>query len=203
MLFTFFQTDLSQPPLTSQMNTPMWIGFGLLALLVIFLIVSFFVTPRLTNDQRRTIKFLTALCAGAAGGFLTGGSILKFSTTTPTTTFSISAVGGVALFLLVFGVYNKVFSLGTGAGDENGLNIDIPAGWTFQQVADMVASTDKAGTVYMGFTTAEKSTLMRNQAVTGETQLDVLRSLSGLTQSGTIRPYTVEKQGGNYVLQIK
>jgi uncharacterized membrane protein YfcA len=56
------------------MTPQLWIGFGFLTALVIFLIVSFFFAPKLTDDQRRTMKFLTALCAGVAGGFLSGAS---------------------------------------------------------------------------------------------------------------------------------
>jgi hypothetical protein len=56
----------------------LWIGFGLLSLLVTFLIVSFFFTPRLTDDQRGTLKLMSALCAGFSGGFLTGSALFSW-----------------------------------------------------------------------------------------------------------------------------
>lgn len=204
MLFALLQTELNQPPTTNFQMTPwLWIGFGFLAVLLIFLIVSFFAAPNLTNDQRRTIKFLIALCAGFSGGFLTGGSLFQAKWTSATATIGISGTAGVAIFFAVFFTYNKFISGGGKPDGDNGLRIDIPTGWTFQQVANTVSSKDGAGTLFEGFTDAQKQTVLRNQPVTGETYINVLETLGSLAQSGVIPPYTVTKQGGSYILKVK
>lgn len=192
----------AQPAAGFQMTTPLWIGFGFLAALLLFLVISFFLTPTLTNDQRRTIKFLTALCAGFAGGFLTGSSLFDAHWTNASANIGISGTAGFAIFFAVFFTYNRLFSKSS-ASEDNGLRMDIPQGWSFQQVVDTICGKDEAGSQYDGFKPEEKNAILRNQAVKGESYLDLLAALRSITVNQPIRPYSVKKQGSLYILSVK
>lgn len=90
------------------MTTQLWIAFGFLALLVLFLMYSVIRPPE--NANHATVKFLTALCAGFAGGFFTGEALLSINGMAGGTKFGISGTAGMALFFAVWFFHPKVFA---------------------------------------------------------------------------------------------
>lgn len=90
------------------MTAQLWIAFGFLALLVLFLMYSVIRPPK--DASHPTVKFLTALCAGFAGGFFTGEALISINGIAGSTKFAISGTAGMALFFTIWFFYPKVFS---------------------------------------------------------------------------------------------
>jgi hypothetical protein len=180
------------------MTPQLWIGFGFLVALVIFLIVSFFVTPRLTDDQRKTIKFLTALCAGVSGGFISGASVFDAAWTTPTSRIALSGTAGFALFFAVFVFYNKVFI------PDDAIEFEIPSGSTFRQAADAAAQLSSVVLDYQGLNASELSSEMASGHISCRTLGELFSMLRLRTRkSGSMRDYTVTNTGNIYKLTVK
>ena len=180
------------------MTAQLWIGFGFLALLIIFLIASFFFTPRLTEDQRGTLKLLSALCAGFAGGFLTGSALFEMHKTAGTTTFAISGTAGCALFLVVWFFYPRVFKL------SDAFSFRIPQGWTFRGSAERMAEIEASIVDFAGFSATELDAIMQSTGISTRSLFDALVKLRYLTVSpNAIRPYDVTQDGPLYHLNIR
>jgi hypothetical protein len=175
------------------MTPQLWIGFGFLTALVIFLIVSFFVTPRLTDDQRKTMKFLTALCAGVSGGFLSGASVFDATWTTPTTKIALSGTAGFALFFVVLIFYNRVFI------PDDAVEFEIPANSTFRQAADIAAQLGGVLIDYQALNANELATPMVPGHISCKTFRDLFKILRLKTKiAGSVRDYRVTNSGNIY-----
>jgi hypothetical protein len=180
------------------MTAQLWIGFGFLALLIVFLIVSFFLKPHLTDDQRGNLKLLSALCAGFAGGFLTGGALFEMHKTTGGTTFGISGTAGFALFLTVWFFYPRVFSL------PDGFAFAIAAGWTFRDTADRMAQSRASAIDWAGFSANELNAAMQNRGLATKSLAEALIQLGHLTvAANAVRPYDVAQDGALYRLRVR
>jgi hypothetical protein len=180
------------------MTPQLWIGFGFLALLVIFLICSFFFLPKLTNDQRGTLKFLTALCAAFAGGFITGDALLKVNKTVGATEIAISGTAGFALFFAIWFFYPKVFRL------EDGFEFSVPEGWTFRDTADSMAQSINSLTDYQGFTDAELKSVLKSRKLSTKSIPEAISQLRLITViPGAVRDYAVTQDGSVYRLKIR
>jgi hypothetical protein len=90
----------------SQSTTPLWLQIVALifaALLLGFLIITYFKTPDRTSDQREIARFLSALLAGFAASFIGGkASLYADFPKTSAFKFTFSATAGVAIFILVY-----------------------------------------------------------------------------------------------------
>jgi hypothetical protein len=180
------------------MTIQLWIGFGFLTLLVIFLIVSFFFTPRLSDDQRGTLKFLSALCGGFSGGFLTGSALFQLNKTAGTTTYEISGTAGCALFFVVWFFYPKVFKL------KDAFALTVPSGWTFRNAADTMARSRDSVIAYDGFSQIELDAPMQATGVSTKSLNNALAQLRYLTaQANAVRPYDVAQEESVYRLRIR
>jgi len=177
----------------------LWIGFGFLALLVIFLIVSFFVTPKLTDDQRATLKVLSALCAGFSGGFLTGSALFELHKTAGATNYTISGTAGCALFLVVWIFYPKVFRL------RDAIAFSIAQNSTFEKTVRDLTQSRASVAEFTGFQTSELSAGMQSGAgVSTKSLAEAVAQLRFLTStSNAVRPYDVVLQGSVYHLKIR
>jgi hypothetical protein len=180
------------------MTPQLWIGFGLLALLVVFLIVSFFLTPKLTDDQRATLKFLTSLCAGFSGGFLTGTALFSMQLTRGATTFSISGVAGCALFFTVWFFYPKIFAL------KPGFAFSVPSKWNFRQSAEQMAQSLGCVVEWQGFKREELDSPVQPRLLSGRTIRDGLLQLRLITTTpNVVRPYDVDEDGSIFRLRVR
>jgi hypothetical protein len=80
-------------------------SLALVAALLVFLIVTFFVRPNLTDDQRSILRFLIALLAGLAAYFIGGTALFELrGDVNPRVGFTLKAAGGLAIFAFVFWV---------------------------------------------------------------------------------------------------
>ena len=60
------------------MTPQLWIAFGFLAALVVFLMITFLKKYTASPSQYNTLRLLQALCAGFAGGFFTGDALFRW-----------------------------------------------------------------------------------------------------------------------------
>lgn len=180
------------------MTAPLWIGFGFLALLIIFVIGSFFLTPKLTADQRGTLKFLSSMCAGFAGGFLTGGALFEMRKATGGTTLTVSGTAGFALFLVVWFFYPKVFKL------DDGFEFSIPSGWTFREAVEAMTSTENGVNEFQGFTVDELKAPLQGRKISSKSLGAGIQQLRLITlRAEAVRPYEVTKQDTVYRLTVR
>ena len=186
------QVSPEAPPLPLAMNTILWIGLGFLIVLVGFLIYSVYKPPPRGSQGRKTMRFLTALCAGFSAGFLTGAALFNATFTHGLWKLSLSGSAGIALFFLIWLTYEK-FS-GEGLDIDDNLTIDMTPKWTFRAIADRVTGKMKAGVDYGTLTDAELNARMKKQTLTSDSVEHLLEALRNTTESEKIRPYKVTKE---------
>lgn len=176
------------------MTTILWIAFGFLAALVIFLAVTVYFPPK-DNSGRATLKFLTALSAGFSGGFFTGDALFKYQQQIGETTIAVSGAAGCALFFTIWFVYPRVFRL------EDAIALDVPAGWTFRSAVETIA---RAPCEFLDFRPEEMRALTRASKLSARTVEEVILQVRLITASiNAVRPYEVEKADSVYHLKIK
>lgn len=172
------------------MTPTLWIALGFVAGLVVFLMLTYLLPDRSTPNQHKTLRFLTSLCSGFAGGLFTGEALFHFEQQLSTgAKFTISGTAGFALFFVVW------FRYGHWTPPQLPLfgrrfKISIPANWTFEQAARVIA--ERIGTAdFQGFQKDELATPMR--AVNLD-ENDEKEALAKLAYSGQTRlpPYRVE-----------
>jgi hypothetical protein len=87
-------------------SAPLWIQiFALISTtgLIAFLIVAYFMTPNMTDDQRDLARFLTALLAGFAASFIGGAVLLRVDLhQTRAVKLALSATSGLAIFVFFY-----------------------------------------------------------------------------------------------------
>jgi hypothetical protein len=183
------------------MNPLLWIGFGFVAAIVLFFMLTIYLPPKKSPLTRKTMHFLTALCGGLAGGFLTGGALLDVIWTKGTGKVSLSATAGFALAILVWWGYGKIPE-DQGINVDDTATIDIPSGWTFKSVVDSLITKLKAGVEYVGFSDQELNAELKPQQLKADGIIELLTSLRSVTMKQTIRPYKVKKSKNVYQLKI-
>lgn len=83
-------------------------GVFFAALCVVFLVMAFRKKSDPNAMQQDIVHFICALCAGAAGAFITGSALLSANYTySQGNTLAFQGSAGVALFALVFLVMRK------------------------------------------------------------------------------------------------
>jgi hypothetical protein len=175
-------------------TTTLWIGFGFLAALVVFLMVSIYFPPT-DNAGRATLKFLTALSAGFSGGFLTGDALFKYEQQIGGANIAVSGAAGCALFFTVWFVYPSVFRL------DDAFSIDVPAGWSFRDTIETIAHTPCD---YIDFHSEELEAQTRAAKISAKTAEGAILQVRLITaRLNSVRPYDVQKDENVYRLKIK
>jgi len=159
------------------MTPQLWIGFAFLALLVLFLIIAYFKGEANSQSQYTTLRFLTALCAGFAGGFLTGDALFKMDQTMASgLTIGISGTAGCALFFAIWFSYPKLNLL----HPPDTFGFSIPSGWTFKDTVDRLVFAANGIAQLDGFTNDQLQLIMPSGSLREKTAalaLDRLRVL--------------------------
>ncbi len=184
--------------LTSLKDAMLWISFGFVLLLVLFLMLAFFLKDRLSDAQRSILRFVCALCAGFAGFFMTGEALFRLATRLGNgTNLVVSGSAGAALFFAIWFTYDRGRPT-----PPDGINIRIPSQWSFQRTALARAQQDGAVVEFEGFQAEELSALLEPQELRSATVGEALLALRLL--AGTpIRQYRVEHRAPVYVLTVK
>lgn len=180
------------------MSTQLWIGFGFLGLLVLFLIYSVIRPPATNDTTRATVRFLTALCAGFAGGFLTGDALFSMKGTAGGMEYAISGAAGCALFFAVWFSYPKAFPLPVG------FEFSLPGGWSFRDAAHSMAATINVVVDFQGFSPAELNAPIQERKFSTKTVGDAIAQLRYCTVTpDSVREYDVAETGSIFTLQIR
>jgi hypothetical protein len=105
---------ISAEAATDQHSAPMtpllWIGLGFVAVLVVFLMVTYYapITGSISPAAYNNLRFLTSLCAGFAGALITGEVFLHWEQQLPGgAKVGLSAAAGAALLALVWLTYPR------------------------------------------------------------------------------------------------
>lgn len=141
------------------MNTILWIGFGFVVLLICFQVVVFFVDLKQPH-QWQILRFLSALCAGFAGGLLTGTALFSLTGKFGAGNFSVSGAAGMALFFTVFFFYGKFVNR-----PPDAFNFVIPDGWTFRAAVEGLVNARTPVIDFKGFTPSELSIPLQGTTV--------------------------------------
>lgn len=178
------------------MTTSLWIGFSFLVLLVVFLIVTSFVKDHSTPAQYSNLRFLSALCAGFAGGFLTGEALFKLDKViNHGVQFSISGTAGCALFFAIWFTYPKR----TPPVPPNIFKFSIPVGWTFLSAIDRIVKAVEGVYEITGFTDDQLNLILDEGVVRASSPVEGIRKLRFLCRN--LPQYNVTVNDGIFTIE--
>ena len=181
------------------MTPQLWIGLGFLAALVIFLFIAYFAKDRDTQNQSNILRFLMALSAGFAGGFLSGDALFKLdSQMSDSLKLTISGTAGCALFFTIWLTRNKQQ---TTPPPPDTFNFSILNGWTFEVAIRTIIKAAKGVVDIKGFTTEQLSLILQSTELKNTTAKEALEKLKYLNSN--IPDYMVNREQDNYVVQTK
>jgi hypothetical protein len=168
------------------MTPILWIGLSFLIVLVIFLIITFFIKDSLTSAQYNTLRFLTTLCAGFAGGFLTGDALFRLDTEmTDGVKIGVSGTAGCALFFTIWFTYPKHAV----AIPKNAFNLSIPDGWTFEMAINRIVKAAQGVYEVKGFSKEQLVLVLNSAELKTPSAVDAIKRLRYLCQD--LPEYTV------------
>lgn len=177
------------------MDPRLWIGTGFAAVLVLFLMIAYFNSSKLEQGQWAILRFLCALCAGAAGGFLTGEAVFKLTGKLEAGEVAISGTAGVALFFAVWFTFGNLIQK-----PPEAVTFQVGANWTFEQTAKGLGAQDKAAVQLVGFTPEEMTAQIRQQELKAKTIKVALETLGQLAER-PVRSYSVSLVESTYTLK--
>jgi hypothetical protein len=175
-----------------------WVGCGFAIFLVIFAVVAFFRRGKLEAHQWALLRFLLALCAGFAGGLISGEALFKLVQNWGVN--NQMAVSGTAGFALFFTVWFTFPQLAGRPVDDYAFS--LPDGWTFQDAATEIARQDQAVTDLSVFNAAELIANLKAGELRTKNVINALVSLQRLAAPGTIRRYTVSFSAPTYTFRL-
>jgi hypothetical protein len=177
----------------------LWIGFGFAVLLVLFLMVAFFKAPTMTPGQFAILRFFAALCAGFAGGLITGEALFRMEGDTGGVKYLVSGTAGFALFFVVWFFFPKL----TPPMAPDRFRLSLPMGWTFQHAAKTFAQRDSAFVDFDGLTTVELGAKLSAAEIDAKTVGEAIKRLRLVTVTpNAIREYDIKYEDSIYHLII-
>ncbi len=177
------------------MSSQLWIAVGFTALLISFLMITFFVKDTSSATQYKTLKFLTSFCGGVAGIFFAGEALISYSKEMADgTKLTLSGTAGFAVFFLVWLTYGK-------RPDNNlppNIKMSFPAEWTFEQCAKAIGQSTNAPVSFSGFSKEQLNIKLPQIDINAE---DIVQALNQLKHhaNGVVN-YSVIQKDGIYVI---
>ena len=145
------------------MTPLLWIAFAFVAGLVVFLMITYFKRDTSSANQHKTLRFLTSLCSGFAGGFFTGDALFRLEQQLSNgEKLGVSGTAGFALFFMVWVTYGKWQPPvpPPNPPPPNRFKLSIPEGWTFEQAARVVIK-GRGSADFQGFQKGQLAVKMR------------------------------------------
>jgi hypothetical protein len=159
------------------MSSLLWIAFGFVAGIVIFLMVAYFTRDTSTANQHKILRFLTSLCSGFAGGFFTGDALFKFEQQLSSgAKMGVSGTAGFALFFFVWLTYGG-WSRPEPPPPPDRFRASIPEGLTFEQAVRVVVQAARGNVVFEGFQEKELKVKLRAVELDGRDAAEALTKL--------------------------
>lgn len=161
------------------MTTILWIGLGFLIVLVIFLMVVFLTKDDIKKQHYTILKFLIALSAGFACGFLTGTALVEvFAKLTNGVTMTISGTAGIGLFLVIW-FYFPDYEL---PKPDDSFSFSIGDNWTFKKAIEGIADAVNGLHELKGFTDPELSLMLKSRNLTSKNAKEAMEKLKYLNE---------------------
>jgi hypothetical protein len=183
------------------MTPLLWIALGFVALLVVFLMITYLKRDTSSANQHNTLRFLTALCSGFAGAFFTGDALFRLDQQlTSGAKIGVSGTAGFALFFVVWFTYGK-WSPSALPSPPDRFRLSIPEGWTFEQSVRVVAQTARGNVEFHGFQKEQLSVKMRATDLDGSDAQDALTKLWYAAYDG-LPKYRVDLDRGVYHIRM-
>ena len=180
------------------MTTVLWIAVGFVLLLIIFMMVVTFKIKDMTHGQYNIVRFLSALCAGFAGGLITGQALFSMAGKLANgLTISVSGTAGFAIFFAVWYGY-KLYQE---PPPPDGVKISILDKWTFKAALEVLASMDAAVIEYSGFTSEQLATPLRTAELQDKTVAGLMGKIGSLARAFPM--YTVAEENKKYLITCK
>jgi hypothetical protein len=177
------------------MTPLLWIGLSFVSAIVVFLMITPFVY--LNEQADKNLRFLTALCAGFAGGFFTGNALFRYQQQLGNgTNIFLSGTAGFALFMLVWFTYARKPATAPDPLPNGSVNLSIPEGWTFEQATRAITNTSRRTIHFDGFNQAQLATKLPAIDIEAPTIRDALEQLS--YKSSAVPAYQVILDKGIY-----
>jgi hypothetical protein len=178
------------------MSGTLIVGLIFFAILIGFLIVTFFIKGKLEPSQYNTLHFLTAMCAGCAGGFIAGGALVEINAEIGTgQKMGISATAGFALLIIIWFTYPKR----TPPPLKDAFHFRIQGGWTFQQAVQSIAMASHSSSSFTNFSDSELSLLLIPYELHEKTAADAINKLR--TLNAQLPGYQVELSNNTYTVK--
>jgi hypothetical protein len=172
------------------MTPQLWIGVGFTATLIVFLMLTFIIKDTSSPVQYNTLRFLTSLCGGFAGGFLAGEALFSLDQQIADgTRLAISGTAGFAIMFTLWFTYPKRHREVL----EDRIKISIPAGWTFEQAVRKIVQ----GVInFYGFKPEQLSIVLPATDIDAKNILEALTQLQHATSS--LPKYRIGIESGIY-----
>lgn len=159
--------------------------------------ITFFIKDTSTPTQYNTLRFLTALCAGFAGGFFTGEALFRFDQhMADDTKLAISGTAGCALFFVVWFTYSKRKE----PPPTDRIVLSIPSGWTFEQAARGIVKVAGGIVHFDGFQPEYLAVKLLATEIDAPTARDALLNLRH--QSDKLPGYRVDYINGVFHISV-
>ncbi len=184
------------------MTPQLWIGFGFASACLIILAITILKRDLVNQSNYPQVKFVCALCAAMAGGFITGDALFHGDFKTASGgQIVITGAAGFALFFVVWFFYPDPPKHPANA---QGVEFDIPTNATFRQTLDSAARLGGGVALdYQALKPAELSAKMAEGHLSSKSLLELFINLRLRTQKpGAVREYTVTKSGSVYRFKV-
>jgi hypothetical protein len=177
-----------------------WVGLGFAAAFVAFLMLAFVRGGNLTSGQRLILRLLGAICGALSGALISGSAFFNLTQKLPGGQITVSGVSGFAIFMVIWFTFPKEPQR---PDPVDGTSTSIPAGATFQAVADELAKGEECVLQYEGFRKNELSATLKSWQLSGANAGRCIELLRSITQvPNAVREYRVRKEGSKYRLII-
>ncbi|WP_445402026.1 hypothetical protein [Zobellella sp. An-6] len=179
------------------MTPQLWIAVGFTALLIVFLMITFFIKDTSSATQYKTLRFLTSFCGGVAGIFFAGEALISYSKgMADGTKLTLSGTAGFAVFFILWLTYGH-------RPDDNAppnIKMSFPAGWTFEQCAKAIGKSQNSPITFSSFSQEQLDFKLPQMDINAE---DINQALNQLKHyiDGTFS-YTILQNDGVYTIKV-
>ena len=174
------------------------ITIGLAIALVAFLMLTFFVKDKTSQSQYNTLRFLTSLCGGVTGYFISGTAL--FSMNSPigqTGSVAVSGTAGAAFFFVIWFFYPK----GETPKPPDAFYFNVPENTTFDAMVQTIVKTTHNLVNFQNFSPEQLRLILQSQEVHAKSPLDGIQKLKYL--NGQLPNYIVDLKNNIFTITAK
>lgn len=170
-------------------RTVFWVGVAFSAALILVFVYAIF-RPVQAHAQP-LLRLLGAVCAGASAFLMSGAALIEITGSLGSgLNLLLRGTGGIALFILVWWQWGRMF--------DEGVGIRVPDGARFRDVVDVIVSKDDATVEFVNFSDAQLNAVLRGQSLRAKTSEEAMHALRLLSREEVVPSYTIQKVGSVY-----